>query len=719
MIRPNPLATALLAAGLVSLHPVLAQEAAAPASAEAASSTQLQEVVVTAQKRAQSVSKTALSLSVVTGDDLKSKGVSSAANLTEVMPNVQIGKGNGGGMELSIRGIGSSDSTERGDPEAAFHVDGIYIARSQGAGASFFDLERVEVLRGPQGTLYGRNANAGAVNVITRKPSAVFEGAVNAEVGSYGDRKMDAMLNLPVNDMLALRAVVSKQRHRGYADTANGNNSFSYDRDDQNDTAARLHGLLKFSPQTSLLLSADASRDRSHGSAQFPLSSTGQPPASRELNPEVEGRHNNRAGGVAAEFKTNLGLADLTYLYGHRSSARDEDDSLGGAPNLHSTYNGAFKQDSHELRLSSAGVSDLQWLAGLYAFNETGSNLDLSVFLPAVAGNGPLIRFLQDPAKNKSAAVFGQATYTLLPGLRGTLGLRYTRDEKSRLGQTYGGNGQPIGNVGNDAAGTWNKATYKLGVEYDLTPRHMLYTTLATGYKAGGFNDGNSVLGDANYNPNLFYKPESITSLETGIKGRYFGNRLQLSLAGFYYDYKDLQLPSAVNTSLVTTNAGKARVMGLEAEGRWAVSEAGRLNFALGLLDAHYTRYNTPNGDDYNGKKLDRAPDMTLSLGYTHTWVLPNNAALAAYLGSRYSSSYVLTDPGTASTAATQFAQHSFTKSDLTLTYTAPSDLWNVQAFVKNIENKSTMTALFTVNGANYTYLSEPRTLGVRAGVKF
>jgi len=719
MIRPNPLATALLAAGLISLHPVLAQEAVAPAGADAAASTQLQEVVVTAQKRAQSVSKTPLSLSVVTGDDLKSKGVSSAANLTEVMPNVQIGKGNAGGMELSIRGIGSSDNTERGDPAAAFHIDGIYIGRSQGAGASFFDLERVEVLRGPQGTLYGRNANAGAVNVITRKPSAVFEGAVNAEVGSYGNRKVDAMLNVPVNDMLALRAVVSKQRHRGYSDTANGSNNFSSDRDDQNDTAARLHGLLKFSPQTSLLLSADVSRDKSHGMTQFELSGTGQPPASRTLNPEVEGRHNNRSGGVSAEFKTNLGPADLTYLYGHRSSARDEDDSLGSAPNLHSTYNGAFKQDSHELRLSSAGASDLQWLAGLYAFTETGSNLDFSVFLPAVAGNGPLIRFLQDPAKSNTTAAFGQATYTVLPGLRGTLGLRYTRDEKSRLGQTYGGNGQPIGNVGNNAAATWNKGTYKVGVEYDLTPRHMLYTTLSTGYKAGGFNDGNSVVGDANYNPDLYYKPESITSLEAGLKGRYFGNRLQLSLAAFYYDYKDLQLPAAINTQLVTTNAGKARVTGLEAEGRWAVSEAGRLNFAIGLLDAHYTRYNTPNGEDYSGKKLDRAPDMTLNLGYTHTWVLPNDAALSAYLGSRYSSAYVLTDRGLPTVAATQFKQDAFSKSDLTLTYTAPSDQWYVQGFVKNIENKSTMTALFTVNGANYTYLSEPRTVGVRAGVKF
>jgi iron complex outermembrane receptor protein len=297
--------------------------------------------------------------------------------------------------------------------------------------------------------------------------------------------------------------------------------------------------------------------------------------------------------------------------------------------------------------------------------------------------------------------------------------LRSTRDEKSRLGQTYGGDGQPIGNVGNNASGTWNKTTYKVGAEYDLTPRHMLYTTLATGYKAGGFNDGNSVVGDANYNPALYYKPESITSLETGIKGRYLDNRLQLSLAGFYYDYKDLQLPSAINTQLVTTNAGKARVMGLEAEGRWAVSEAGRLNFALGLLNATYSQYITPNGTDFSDKKLDRAPDMTLSLGYTHSWVLPNDAGLAAYLGSRYSSSYVLTDRGTTTTAATQFKQDGFTKSDLTLTYTAPSDLWNVQAFVKNIENKSTMTALFTVNGANYTYLSEPRTLGIRAGVKF
>ena len=211
MLPIKTLSAALAAAGLLTI--------AAPSIAQEAS--QLQEVTVTAQKRLQSSSKVPIALSVVDGDDLKSKGVSTIADVTDLVPNIQIGKGNANGMEITIRGIGSADNTERGDPQTAFHIDGIYIGRPQGAGATFFDIERVEVLRGPQGTLYGRNANAGAINVISRKPGSKFEGAVSAEIGNWSALKLEGMVNVPVTEDFALRAVVSKQKHDGYSDTAN------------------------------------------------------------------------------------------------------------------------------------------------------------------------------------------------------------------------------------------------------------------------------------------------------------------------------------------------------------------------------------------------------------------------------------------------------------------------------------------------------------------
>lgn len=709
MFPINTLSAAIAAAGLLTV--------AAPAIAQ--QSTELPEVTVTAQKRLQSSSKVPVALSVVDGDDLKSKGVATIANITDLVPNVQIGMGSNNGMEITIRGIGNADNTERGDPQAAFHIDGIYIGRPQGAGATFFDIERVEVLRGPQGTLYGRNANAGAINVISRKPSNKFEGTVSAEIGTWGATKLEGMVNVPVSESFALRAVVSKQKHDGYADTANATTGFSRDRDDQDNTSVRVQGLLRFSPTASLRVGVDASNDKGAGSAAYDITG-GVLPSSRTLNTQIQGKLNNKNSGVFSELKFGLGAVDVVYLYGHRSGTRDEENSLGAAPNLYGIYSSSQKQDSHEVRVSSAEAGALQWVLGAYTFKEVGRNLDFDVMLPAAFGGGRAIHFVQDPAISKSSALFGQATYALSPEFRATLGLRSTSDQKSREGQTRVGPADtPIGAVGNSAAGKWTSSTYRVGAEYDLSPTQMVYAGISTGYKAGGFNDGNSVVGDPNYNPSLYYKPETITSYEGGIKGRFFENKVQLGASAFYYDYADLQKSAAVNNSLVTLNAGKASVKGVEVEGRAAVSAAGRVNFAIGLLSAKYKQYTSPSGQNLSGQPLDRAPKATVTLGYTHSWDLASGASLSAYAGMRYSTSYVLSDTGTPVQAPIFYTQPSFTRSDLTVTYSSADDRWSAQAFVKNLENKGQLTGLFTNGGSSYANLSEPRTVGVRASVKF
>jgi iron complex outermembrane receptor protein len=372
------------------------------------------------------------------------------------------------------------------------------------------------------------------------------------------------------------------------------------------------------------------------------------------------------------------------------------------------------------LRLGSAEPGPLEWVTGLYWFEEVGSNIDLDVLLPAAFGGGRAIHFVQNPAISKSSAVFGQATYAFQPGLRGTLGIRYTRDEKSRQGETRTGpNDTPIGVVGNSANGEWSKPTYRVGLDYDLSPTTMLYGTISTGYKAGGFNDGNSVVGDPNYNPNLYYKPESITAYETGLKGRFLDNTLNVAASLFYYDYNDLQKSAVANNTLVTLNAAKAAVKGFELEGRAATSTNGRLNFAIGLLSAKYTEYIAPNGQDLSGQPLDRAPKATVVLGYTHNFDLGSGARIVAYAGTHYSSSYVLSDTGTQTQAPRFFTQPSETKTDATVTYESADDRWNLQAYVKNIENKRTLAAIFNLNGQNFGTFSEPRTYGIRGTIRF
>ncbi len=759
MGKLNFLTGALVSAGVVTLSgTACAQDAAAPqvAAPQSAASApeapdasakapkdKIQTVYVTANKILQSDSKVSASLAVVTAEELKDKGVGSAAALTDQMPNVQIGGGNFNSMEIVIRGIGSSLNSEIGNPESAFHIDGIYIGRPQGATATFFDLERVEVLRGPQGTLYGRNANAGAINLVSNKPGSKLAGEVDVQVGNHNERQVDAMVNVPVNDALALRAVVSSAKHDGYFSATVLPTGENEKTNDQDNLSGRISALLKFSPSASWLLTADASKNTGLGpGAQILVNGA---PKSGPIDLLTPGLVNDHGSGITSTLNVDLGAVNVTYLYGHRLAATDDGSSIASV-GLFYVRDTKFTQNSHELRFSSSKPGPLQWVAGLYDYKESG-NVDQPLYLAGQASDlglpaalNPVLaepaatcaplpacllyeEFKQSSVINESKAAFGQATYSLTSDTRAILGLRYNRDEASRVGVTE----MPLANLAgaanpiNDASVTSSKATYRVGLEHDLSPTQMIYASLATGYKAGGFNDGNQISPTTpGYNSALYFKPEEIKSLEAGIKGKFLDGGLRLGASAFYYDYTNLQVASIVNFQLETTNAASAKVKGLEFEGTAITSENGRLDFGLGLLDSKYQQYTTAGGADYSGHRLDRAPRVTLTLGYTHSWDFDDGKSFSAYLGSRYTSSYTLTDPGAPTYTATSFVQPSRTKTDFSLTYSGVDERWKVQAFVKNIENKTSITSLTTVaQGAEYVYLSDPRTYGLRASYKF
>ena len=728
--RPSALSCAV-GALLCSMAATTSAQTTAPETGR------LADVNVTAQKIVQPSSKTALSLTAVTGEDLRTAGATTAVGLTDLIPNVQITSGNQNSTEVSIRGIGSTNNTEVGDPAAAFHVDGVYLGRPQSAGATFYDLERVEVLRGPQGTLYGRNATAGAINLITKKPGKKFEGEANVGIGNYGLYTFEGLLNAPVSEQFALRAVVSSTNRDGYLNTKSAANGFGKNRDDANNLSARVHGLITFNADTKLLLTIDTSRNKGAGPGTVPLgtfqNSTGAAQRTTLTN-ATEGVRDDSSTGLAAEFTAQTGIGEFTYLGAYRTFDRDNISSTNA---VISSTDSKFTQTSHEFRLASTGKSALAWVAGLYIYDEKG-NVDFSARFPgppAVGGRTVRQRFNQDPVNSKSNAVFGQATYSVSPDLRLTAGLRHTADEKSRDGLTsltLAANGAPLGAPSiNKANVRYNQTTWKLGADYDLAKNVLAYANVATGYKAGGYVDGDSAKGDNTY------RPELLTALEAGIKGRFLDNKLRLSAAVFSYDYKDLQIsyittnplpPFALGT--FTKNAAKAKNTGLDLEAKLAVSDAGTINFGLGLLKAKYTNFilpaapstnpvqNRPTAIDLSGTPLDKAPSTTFTLGYTHDWTLANGGAVTAYIGTRYSSSYVLTNFSLG--VPVQNTQSSFTRTDLNLTYKAPGDRWYVQGYAKNLENRTVATGFTfsSLTGSN-VFLADPFTVGLRAGVKF
>jgi iron complex outermembrane recepter protein len=700
-------------------------------------------IVVTANKVSQSALKVGASLSAVGADDMREKGIVDAKALTDLMPNTQIGQAGNSSVVVNIRGIENTNTTSLGEPAAAFHIDGIYLGRMSGAGSAFYDVERVEVLRGPQGTLYGRNANAGVVNVITKQPGDKRDGYVSVDLGNLGQKRVEGAVNLPVNDNLALRAAFSTNRRDGYSETKTATNGFTANQDSIHADALRLQARLKINAANSVHLSYDESTNKTTGPNYYNIDN-GIPVKLVDPNVLVQGRFNNKMTGFKGELKSDVGFANLNYLYGHRTTKNSEDYSTGPLILLTKFK---FEQDSHEIRLSSKDQqSPMQWVGGYFKYNEKGTDGRLDGNAPFWLWGGPPfsipdpgakltasqcgglaacypgLAFVDDLVKNDSQAVFGQLTYQLDGVSRLIAGLRHTQDKKYRQGtqvlSTSGVNNDPTtaGNVPIALFGqaAWNSGTYKLGYEKDIAPNQMFYASISTGFKAGGFNDG-----DTKTNPGLIYSPEKIVAYEAGFNGKFFDNALQLTSSIFHYDYSQMQKTGIVNGQALTTNTGNAVVDGAELSARYRLTKSSKIDISLGLLNAEYANYTTPNGTDYAGKKLDKTPNVTLNVGYTHNWNLASGARLTGYVGSKYSSSYVTSDTGSATAAPIQFKQKSFTKSNLSLMYSGVNDDFDLQLYIKNIENKSQLMGSVAFFGSNYGYMSEPRTLGVRASYRF
>ena len=504
----------------IAVAVALSTSATAQTAAPNADEGLLDEIVVTANRRAESLLDVPAAISAVTGEQLISEGVTSAKDLPNVLPNVQVGVAGFG-----IRGVASADFTEKGDPSTSFTVNGIYIGRFTEQQLALFDVSRVEVLRGPQGTLYGRNATAGVINVIPQRPTDTFEALGSVEVGNFGTTRLNSAVNMPLSDSASVRLAAVYNHNDGYTSTRDNHGRL----DNQNDLGARAGLSYRFSDAVNVYVAADYVQSLTHGVASIAtaraLAQNGDS-SLRFQNPGFTPYSRYKAGGLTFELNADLGIGDLTYLFGHRESRFRDRMARNDIPLIAAGAfsNGDFAnhmnqdQDSHELRLASKSEGPLKWITGLYYFKE---NPKVSPYLLF-----PAFGFALDydiDTTSKSAAAFGQLTYEFVPGFRATGGLRYTDDKKSRDGlQTFLIPGTPVafptvfqgkypgGGIKGD------KTTWKLGLEADVTADVLAYGSVTSGYKAGGFNDGSPA--DVSPVP-FFYRPETITSYEAGLKG--------------------------------------------------------------------------------------------------------------------------------------------------------------------------------------------------------
>ncbi|MDO9362955.1 MAG: TonB-dependent receptor [Sphingopyxis sp.] len=700
-----------------------AQETAAPTSSGALPD----DIVVTASKRSELLSKTPIALTVLTPDALDDRGASRVEDLTTSIPNTQLFYVATGGVQLSIRGVSTNQNNEFGNPAAAFHINGVYEPRPEGINGVLYDVERVEVLRGPQGTLYGRNATVGSINVITAIPKNELEAAGDISYGNFNDLQLRGMVNVPVSDTFAVRAAVLYHSNDGYQHAGDVGNYAKAD-----EIAARITALWRPSDSFSWQIEADYFRNQ--GVPQLAELSV-LPAGTKRFRQEVDtpGFVSTRAWAVRSRMELNFAPDwSLSYVAGYgKLKGRSQYDMDGTDQPLHiNRYIRDQDHWSHELNLSYDSER-LKVLAGAFYFKErpdTLLNQDNGVF--DFRGVYPNLTY-----QNESYAFFGQATYSLTNAVRVTGGIRYSHD-RSKLdravsyfcpaGTEYTYTMDPpdasCGTFGvsgprNEA---WDKINWKVGIDADLGPTTLAYATVSTGYKAG-------VLVVSNVVPPA--RPETAINYEVGIKTRLFNDHLQLNASAFWMDYKDLQVSTLFaplgSGGIVEgiNNVGKARSRGVEIEYIWAPTSDDRISGFVSYLDAKYLRY--PDANDYqldpdfgvltdnSGNRLTFAPKWSGRVSYSHTFHIGEGTLVP--MASLYYQTAIFLRPF--NLAADR--QKGYTKSDFTLTYNAPDERYSVEAFVHNIENKKVATMQFNYELPVLRYYSEPRTYGVRVGFKF
>jgi iron complex outermembrane receptor protein len=743
LIHRIPLRRTLLAAAVSALCGSVGAAEPVPAP--------IAEVTVTAQRTPELASRIPVGISVISGEQLTQDGIERPSDLAKRLPNVSM-DGAADGLKLTIRGVTSADTTEKGDPSAAFLLDGIYIARPQSQDVDLLDVARVEVLRGPQGTLYGRNATAGVVNVISRTPTQILEGSAGIELGNYQRRRADAMLNVPVTANLALRAALSTTRHDSYLNNGQGTgHTLGLDRDDR---AARLSAKLAMGRDADLVLRYDLGiqHDNPDNFVQdgnfYTGVATGMPGAkadttsgyltNRFIAPNAmpeQGYRERRTAGVGADLTWRLGTATLSWL----GSRRHFDDAFltnfyyrvapTVALGVREHFTGAYTQDSHELRLASDARAALGGQMGLYYFREKSDVLYAFRDLELI-GLPPYYVFPHGPNVARSKAIFGQGSWRVTDALRLTLGARYTDDVKSRVGstnfqQTATFNPATDLRLLNAATIETSKTTWRAGADFDVAPGTLLYGAVSTGYKAGGFNDGcltgTRALGidcpaaAAVPAATLVYRPETITSYETGVKTRFWERRATLNLTAFHYAYDNLQLSGVAIVAgaprYVTSNAGQASVTGLEADGQARLGLDDTVTWSATWLDAHYRSYVPDGVHSWAGHDLDRAPHRTVMLGYEHRFALPAGD-LTAGAATRASTAYRIGVPS----QLLEYGLAGYATTDLSLCWQAHQAPWRLLLRVNNVDNRVRPIA---IDSFGMVVPSDPRTVSARLAYRF
>ena len=702
--------------------------------------TALDDVVVTARRRDEQLKDVPVAVSALSAEQLERTGAADITALQQQTPNatVQIARGSNSTLISFIRGVGQQDPLWGFEPGVGLYIDDVYVARPQGAVLDIFDVNRIEVLRGPQGTLYGRNTIGGAIKYVTKRLGDEFAFMGRGTIGSYNQRDALVSATIPLGETFAVGGAFAKYDRDGF-----GTNLFTGEEQyDKDVTAYRASAEWTPTDQLFVRFAWDRVEDDSaprHGHREVNSTTGGfTPPAGiYDTNAGIQGNQEVETQGtsVTVEYTVNdmLTLKSISaWRSGDTSTVIDFDQSPLPTLDVPAVY--ADEQFTQEFQALMQG-DNWSGVAGLFYLDGESSGA-----FDTIAGNLGLVIAAAGYVNTQSFSAFADFSYDFSDRLHVSVGGRYTKDEKDAQVQRFfylgaarspfqGGAVRPIFATRTNymASDTFEKFTPRVSVSYDLTEELTGYASIGQGFKSGGWD----MRGDAALVPSTVngYQPETVTTYELGLKGTAFDNRLSFASAAFYSDYTDQQITTqqvatlpAVGVASVVDNAGASTIYGFEFEGRAFITDSITSNVSVGYLknefDQFITRISGAPVDISNLREPQNSPEWSAFWGVTWTGDVAGGE-LNITPSISYRSDYHLFDA-----PDPILDQDAYTLVDLAAIWTAPNGHYQVALTGKNLTDEEYKVGGYNFAGATFNnsisaFYGPPRTFSASVTVRY
>ena len=668
---------------------------------------QLQEIVVTAQHRSENLRQVPIAVTAVSGDALQTGGVPDTSTLVEVAPSVNFTRSGPAGIFV-IRGVGTPNGGAGEEGSTAVYVDDVYMPDLPSTVNTFNNIERVEVLNGPQGTLFGRNATAGAIHIITKDPGTetAFKGQIG--YGNYDTVSGQAYFTTPLSDKLGWDIAFTGQ---------NQGKGFGYDSTLNTDVRATdywgLRSKLVFKPGSGLKVTLGGDyyvSDDTTSVYLFPVVNRTPPQSSQNSPANYPSFTRPRSGGVSAKIEGDLGFANLTSITSWRKLAlRSAFDVDGSALDLfHLSYYSTSEAFQQEVRLASKGSEPLSWQLGAFYMHGI-STMDQTQ--GGAALRGATIHIVAHGVTD-SISGFGEATYALTPTTHLTGGVRWTSDHRNITGShsdTLFGSTVLASATPTVPTATFDQVTYRAALRQDITQEINAYVSVNKGFKSGEFNLQSP--GDAPV------KPETIMAYEAGLKSDLFDRHLHLNLSAYHYDISNYQIRTTIGTHSELANAASVKVNGIDITAEAALTRQLHLTAGATWLRSWFSQFGdgvtniapTPGGIA-TGYDTALAPHFTLDAGATYTVPIGNDGELRFTGNITHKSSYYFeVNP--------VLQQREYNVGNLSVEYDINKN-FGIELWMKNVGNKNYNVEMLTAVGQG-ALSAPPQTYGANLKVKF